>query len=95
MPQTGTPVKQASPQIKAHASSSQATRLVELATDLEVTVFHTPDQTACASILAGDHYETWQLKVKRFRHWLARQFYEREQTTPNAQAIQDAISVLT
>ncbi len=88
------PVNQSSPKTKGGGSTSQATRLVKLVADRDVTLFHSPEQDAYASILVGDHYEIWPLKSKWFRRWLARQFYEHEQTTPNAQAMQDAIGVL-
>jgi hypothetical protein len=40
------------------------------------------------------HYETWPLCTKVFRRWLARQFYNQHEKTPNSQAIQDALGVL-
>ena len=73
---------------------SQATRLVTLATDAGVELFHTPDGEAYASILVEGHTETWPLKVKGFRRWLARLFYEEYDKTPGSQALQDALGVL-
>jgi hypothetical protein len=71
---------------------SQATKLVKLADD--AVFFHTPDQEAWATITANDHQEHWPLKIKAFRRWLARRFYEQEKKTPSAQALQDALGVL-
>jgi hypothetical protein len=73
---------------------SQATRLVTLATDAGVELFHTPDGEAYASMVVEGHTETWLLKVKGFRRWLARLFYAEEDKTPGSQALQDALGVL-
>jgi hypothetical protein len=73
---------------------SQATRLVTLATNAGVEFFHTPEGDPYASIKIDGHTETWPLKVKGFRRWLARLFYEAEDTTPGTQAVQDALGVL-
>jgi hypothetical protein len=73
---------------------SQATRLVTLAIDAGVELFHTPEGEAYATIAVEGHRETWPLKVKGFRRWLARRFYEEEDKAPGAQAVQDALGVL-
>jgi hypothetical protein len=78
----------------ATEEESQATRLVGLARAAGATLFHTPDGEAYASILVEGHTETWPLKVKGFRRWLARQFYEEYDKAPGSQAIQDALGVL-
>lgn len=71
---------------------SQATQLVNLASDVEF--FHIPDGEAWATIMVDDHREHWPLKVKAFRRWMARRFHEQEGKTPSGQAIQDALGVL-
>jgi hypothetical protein len=73
---------------------SQATRLVKLALAAGVELFHTPDQEAHATLSIDGHQETWPLKVKGFRRWLARLFYEQNEKSPGGQAIQDAVGVL-
>jgi hypothetical protein len=73
---------------------AQATRLVEMALDAGVELFHTPDGEAYGTIAVDSHYETWPLKVKVFRRWLARLFYEAEEKSPSAQALQDTLGVL-
>ena len=73
---------------------SQATCLVGLARTAGAALFHTPDGEAYASILVEGHTETWLLKVKGFRRWLARLFYEEYGKAPGSQAIQDALGVL-
>jgi hypothetical protein len=75
-------------------SQSQATRLVTLATDAGVELFHTPEGEAYATMEVDGHLETWPLKVKGFRRWLARRFYDEEAKAPGAQAVQDALGVL-
>ena len=74
------------------ARKSAATRLVKLAADCDL--FHTPDHEGMVSIPINGHRETWFLKSKAFRRWLARQFYEVSRTTPGSHALQDALSVL-
>ncbi len=71
---------------------SHATLLIELATDIQL--FHTPDHEAFATFQVDDHFETWPLKAKFFRRWLARGFHEQTRATPSAQALQDALGVL-
>ncbi len=73
---------------------SQATRLVALALDAGAALFHTPDGNAYATVAVEGHQETWPLKVRSFRHWLARLFYQAEAKSPHTQAVQDAIEVL-
>jgi hypothetical protein len=78
------------------AHPSQATRLVKLTIDAGAEFFHTPgaDGEAYATIEVDGHKETWPLKVKGFRRWLARLFYQEEDKAPGAQAVQDALGVL-
>ncbi len=71
---------------------SQATELVSLASD--ATLFHTSDGQSFAGITVGDHQETWPLKSKTLRQWLARRFFELKGSVPNAQSVQDALAVL-
>lgn len=83
-------------QITDAGAPSQATRMVELASAANAELFHSPgnDSEAYASIKVGGHQETWLLKTRGFRRWLARQFYEAEEKAPGSQAIQDALTVL-
>jgi hypothetical protein len=72
--------------------ASQATQLVELAAN--AAFFHSPDGEAFATIPMEGHVETWPLRTKVFRRWLARQFYEIHQKVPGSQALHDALGVL-
>ncbi|HLZ72977.1 MAG TPA: hypothetical protein VKV26_24000 [Dehalococcoidia bacterium] len=73
---------------------SQATRLVQLAEQMQVELFHTPDGRAFASFRRDDHTETQPLRSKGFRTWLAALCYKTEGTSPRAQAVQDTLGVL-
>jgi hypothetical protein len=77
--------QQPTPPAPARGGQSQATQLVNIARD--TVFFHTPEGEAWATIPVGDHREHWPLKVKAFRRWLARRFYEQEKKTPSAQAL--------
>lgn len=76
------------------AHQSQATRLVELVHAARVELFHTPDGVAYGSIPIEDHVETYPLRVRSFRRWMERRFYEQEEKTPGSQSTQDALNVL-
>jgi hypothetical protein len=71
---------------------SQATELVGLAEHAEL--FHTPDDEVFATIPVGHHWETWAIRSKGFRRWLARAYYLRHDKAPGGQALQDALNVL-
>jgi len=73
---------------------SQATTLVALALGAGAELFHSPEGDAYATIEVEGHRETWPLKVKGFRRWLARLFYEEQHKAPGSQAVQDALAVL-
>ena len=53
---------------------SQADILIELAQSAEL--FHSADGKAFADIVINGHRETWPVRTKGFRRWLARQFFE-------------------
>ena len=71
---------------------SQATILVELARDAEL--FHTEDFKPFATITVGNHRETWPLESRGFRDYIARLFYDAQDSAPSAQALQEALGVL-
>ena len=70
----------------------QADILIELAQAAEL--FHTSDGTGYADLELNGHRETWSIRGKRFRGWLARCFYEATQGAPNAEALQSALNVI-
>ena len=69
----------------------------DLASDVagEVDLFHDPSGVAYATVPVNGHQETWPLRSRGFREWLARKFHEQHGKTPNAQALVDATAVLS
>jgi hypothetical protein len=74
------------------ARKSQATTLVELASDAEL--FRTPEGDAYATVNVGGHLETWLIRLRGFQDWLRRRFYESEGSAPSAQSLQEALDTL-
>jgi hypothetical protein len=79
--------------MKSIRRDSQATKLASIAETAEL--FHSPDGAAFASAAVENHVETWPVKSRAFRQYLAREFYQAEKTAPRAQSIQDALGVIT
>jgi hypothetical protein len=71
---------------------SQADILIELAQAAEL--FHAPDGTGFADIDINGHRETWAIRAKGFRRWLARSFFEATQGAPSSEALQSALNVI-
>ena len=84
-------VKQA-PQEQSKSKTSQADKLVELAASVEV--FHKDMDEPYASMTVKDHVETWAIRSKGFRQWLAREYWLAHQKAPGSQATQDALNVI-
>ena len=70
----------------------QADVLIELAQEVEL--FHGPDSTAYADLQVTEHRETWPVRTKGFRRWLARRFFEATGGAPNSEALQSALYVI-
>jgi len=70
----------------------QADILVDLAQTAEL--FHAPDGTAFADIDINGHRETWPIRSKGFKRWLARLFYEAIRGAPSSEALQSALNVI-
>lgn len=85
-------IEAAQPSEEKVVRKSEATRLVELASNVEL--FHTPDDEPYASFQFSGHLETWPVKSRGFRDWLTRRLYETEQKAPTAQSLQDAVNTL-
>lgn len=71
---------------------TQADILIDLAGAAEL--FHSADGTALADILINNHRETWPVRTKGFRRWLARQFFEQTGGAPSSEALQSALNVI-
>lgn len=71
----------------------QADVLIAIAVD-ETDPFHSPDGIGYADVLVNDHRETWPIKSKGFRRWLARRYYEETESAPNSEAMSSALNVI-
>ena len=71
---------------------TQADILIDLAGAAEL--FHSADGTAFADVTINDHRETWPVRTKGFRRWLARQFFEQTGGAPSSEALQSALNVI-
>jgi hypothetical protein len=71
---------------------TQADMLIGLAQTAEL--FHTPDGTSFADLEINGHRETWPIRAKGFRRWLARRFFEATQGAPSSEALQSALNVI-
>jgi hypothetical protein len=70
----------------------QADILIGLAQSAEL--FHSPDGTGFADLDINSHRETWPIRSKGFRRWLARCYFEATQGAPSTEALQSALNVI-
>ena len=71
---------------------TQADILIELAQSAEL--FHTPDGIGFADLEINGHRETWPIRSKSFRRWIARCFFEETQGAPSSEPLQSALNVI-
>jgi hypothetical protein len=71
---------------------TQADILIYLAQTAEL--FHAPDGTGFADLDINGHRETWPIRAKGFRRWLARRFFEATEGAPSSEALQSALNVI-
>ncbi|HET9904098.1 MAG TPA: hypothetical protein VFQ27_10415 [Xanthobacteraceae bacterium] len=71
---------------------TQADILIDLAQSAEL--FHAPDGTGFADLDINGHRETWPIRAKGFRRWLARRFFEQTGGAPSSEALQSALNVI-
>jgi hypothetical protein len=71
---------------------TQADILIDLAQTAEV--FHAPDGGGFADLDINGHRETWPIRAKGFRRWLARRFFEETGGAPSSEALQSALNVI-
>ena len=71
---------------------TQADILIDLAQS--VALFHTPDGSGYADLDINGHRETWPIRAKGFRRWLARRFFEDTGGAPSSEARQSALNVI-
>jgi len=70
----------------------QADALIELANQCEL--FHTPAGDAYADVTVNGHRETYRVRSKAFRSWLAHRFYVAREGAPNSEAMNSALGVI-
>lgn len=66
--------------------------LIELSAAAEL--FHAPDGTGFADLHINRHRETWSIRSKGFRRWLARRFFEATKGAPSSETLQSALNVI-
>jgi hypothetical protein len=71
---------------------TQADLLIDLAGEAEL--FHAPDGAGFADLGIKGHRETWPIRSKGFRRWLARGFFETTGGAPSSEALQSALNVI-
>ena len=71
---------------------TQADILIDLAQTAEL--FHALDGTGFADLDINGHRETWPIRTKGFRRWLARRFFDATQGAPSSEALQSALNVI-
>ena len=71
---------------------SQSDILLKLVEAVEL--FHNPDKVGFADLDINGHRETWAIRSRGFRQWLARCFYEATAGAPNSEALQSALNVI-
>jgi hypothetical protein len=71
---------------------TQADILIDLAQTAKL--FHAPDGTGFADLDINGHRETWPIRTKGFRRWLARRFFEATGGAPSSEALQSALNVI-
>ena len=88
-------------EMRAHSNNgdtekkTQSALLVELVKEQNVELWHDPDGKAYATITIDGHEENWSLNCRGFKDCLSRLFYKKYNKTPNSQAMQDALCVLS
>jgi hypothetical protein len=71
---------------------TQADILIDLAQTAKL--FHTPDRAGFADLDINGHRETWSIRAKGFRRWLARRFFGETGGAPSSEALQSALNVI-
>ena len=71
---------------------TQSDILIDLAKTAEL--FHTPDGTGFADLDINGHRETWPIRSKGFRRWLARGYFGATEGAPSSEALQSALNVI-
>jgi hypothetical protein len=73
---------------------SQATKIVDLAQEDGIELWHTPKGEPYMTIVVGAHREHHSLQSTAIRNWLSRSYFTRTRSSPGEQAIKDALNTL-
>ena len=60
----------------------------------EAQFFHTSDREPFVTINKSGHFETYSLRSEDFKHLLSNRYHKKFNTTPNQQALNEAVSTL-
>jgi hypothetical protein len=71
---------------------SQADSLIELTQAVEL--FHSPDGVGFADLDINGHRETWAIRSKGFKRWLAQRFFIETEGAASSEALQSALNVI-
>ncbi len=71
---------------------TQADVLVEIAS--AASLFHTADGVAYADVEVAGHRETWPVKSKAFRDWIAREYFDKTKSPAGGKAIDPAVALV-
>ena len=74
------------------ARRNQAKVLLALAKSAEL--FHTPEGIGFADLYIKGHRETWPIRSKMFRQWLARLYYKKTNSAPSNDARLQALNII-
>jgi hypothetical protein len=71
-------------------TQSKADRLIGLALDAGLELFHDPDQQGWASVRIDTHWENYPIRARAFQLFLLRIYYLNYRESPGARAISSA-----
>jgi hypothetical protein len=74
------------------AKPKQADLLIKFAEAGDL--YHTPQGTGFADVFVNGHRETWPIRSRPFRRWLAGRYYEATRGAPNAEAMQSGLAII-
>jgi energy-coupling factor transporter ATP-binding protein EcfA2 len=77
-----------------HEQESVGTKLVKLALENSLDLWHDPEGNPWATLRVKGHAEHHPLKTKAIRRYLAHLYYQENKSAPHAQAVQDALGTL-
>jgi hypothetical protein len=80
--------------LDATTRGSQAEKLVNLIDNLKVQLLHDEKKRPHAAVINNNVRMIYRIRSKEFKSWVAHQFWMKEDTVPNADALNSALNVL-